>query len=182
MLPPQESDPKPADPTLRGHSDESLPDAESERDHSDFPLYLPANSQPDATVSYLSAEKEIKAKEAGSLPRRAFGDYELLRQIGRGGMGVVYKARQIKLQRVVALKMIRAGDWASQEEVQRFYDEARAAAQLEHPGIVPIHEVGQYEGQHYFSMSFMGRGQPCDSSEKRPSAVPQSRRAQPAHR
>jgi serine/threonine protein kinase len=86
---------------------------------------------------------------------RYFGDYELLGEIARGGMGVVYKARQMRLDRVVAVKMILDGALTDDTAVRRFHIEAQAAATLQHPNIVAIHQIGEYEGKHFFSMDFI---------------------------
>jgi serine/threonine-protein kinase len=100
--------------------------------------------------------KATKPPSAPALaPGQSFGDYLLIEEVARGGMGVVYKARQRKANRVVALKMILSGQLAGEREVQRFHVEAQAAANLDHPGIVPVYDVGEVDGQHYFSMGFI---------------------------
>ncbi|MDB4671480.1 serine/threonine protein kinase [Pirellulaceae bacterium] len=93
--------------------------------------------------------------DSSTFAQRTIGGYEIVDEIDRGGMGIVYRAKDLQLDRTVALKMIRAGRMASESDVQRFRAEAQAAAKLDHPGIVPIYEVGTHQGQPYFSMAFI---------------------------
>jgi eukaryotic-like serine/threonine-protein kinase len=117
------------------------------------------STSPGTTMDSTAAQNQPGNGESET---RFFGDYELLEELATGGMGTVFRARQTRLNRVVALKMIRDVHLASETDIQRFYTEAESAANLDHPGIISVFEVGEQDGQHYFSMPLFEHGNLAD--------------------
>ena len=107
-------------------------------------------SDPDDTHAYESA--------ATPKPMASFGDYEIVAELGRGGMGVVYKAFDVKLKRFVAIKTLRAGVLVERENIDRFLAEARAVARMQHPNIVQVYDIGEHAGLPYISFEYLEGG------------------------
>ncbi len=159
---PPDSGPKEPAPPAGGPPSGPLLHDDSLARYAAAPSLLPFDQSPLATVNTgadLAAAGHTGPSQAGADPKRpeSVGGYEILDELGRGGMGVVYKARQKALNRIVALKMVRSHSYAAPKEV-RFRAEAEAVARLQHPNIVAIYDFGEHDGLPFFSMEYVGGG------------------------
>lgn len=137
-----------------------VPDADSFEVNETILLDVPAGTgiaqqRPSRTAQTVRHNQNSNARADDLIPLGEFGEYDLIERIALGGMGVVFKAHQRSLKRIVALKSIRHGRHTTAEEIQRFRHEAQAAADLHHPHIVPVYEYGEVDGQHYFTMEYV---------------------------
>lgn len=161
LSPVQQTDPKDPFATTDPSSDLPSPDPFATRD----PLSQRPTQDPFATKA---ATTESPGNEIGSTDSLTIGGYKVLKELGRGGMGVVYKAHHPKLNRVVALKMILSGATAGSQDLSRFLVEAEAIARLQHPNIIQLFEFGEYQGQPFFTLEFVPGGSLADSIKDQP--------------
>ena len=175
-LPPEEAaEPLPQDPYKTWVPDETIrglpidPGKTWVPDEREFPILRdlenppspPAETEPGSVTAPASATEDLDEDDEEEPPveteppPRQFGDYEILEKVGVGGMGTVYKAHHLRLDRIVALKTLKGKTAQVEREVQRFVREAKAAARLDHPNIVTCHEFGEYGGWHYIAMAFV---------------------------
>ncbi|MBI3268576.1 MAG: protein kinase [Planctomycetes bacterium] len=185
-----EKAPHPSDPPAPAAATEAAPGPGASRAGANDALTIPASHPPPAPDPGAPASPRgggtgvrrsggagaaaVAASPVAALPLpERFGNYELLEELARGGMGVVYRARQLGLDRTVALKVVLEGAFASADQLERFHREARATARLTHPAIVPLHEIGAVDGRPFFTMEFV-EGLPLDAYVKKREPSPRA--------